>query len=373
MRISLDQARHFLMARHGLGDDIRWHGRSGILEWIRDAGCIQFDPIDICGRNADLVLQARIGGFRKGDLEALLYTERALLDGWDKNMSIYPAEDWPHFARKRNGALEAVRSREAVDAVRRHVLDEIERRGPLCSSDFDLNEKVEWYWAETQLSRAALERFYHQGALLVHHKVGTRKYYDLAERILPEGILSRSDPNPDKDAYLQWHLARRIRSVGLMWNRGSDAWLGIDGLDAAGRNRTFAGLEERGEILRVDVDGIPEPLYLHRDHAPLLDSVLETERLVFLAPLDNLMWDRNLIEALFGFQYRWEIYTPKDKRRYGYYVLPMVRRGRFVGRAEPVREQGKIVLRDVWWEQGERGHLRALNRTLGRFNTMMGE
>ncbi len=102
--LSKSQARWFLLLKHGLLEPYRFKGKRGALEYIRQAGCIQFDPVDVCGKNAELILHARVQGFKKSMLYALLYEDRALVDYPDKQLSIWPVEDWPYFARYRAAA-----------------------------------------------------------------------------------------------------------------------------------------------------------------------------------------------------------------------------------------------------------------------------
>ena len=135
-------------------------------------------------------------------------------------------------------------------------------------------------------------------------------------------------------------MERRVGAVGLLWNRPSDAFLGMQ-LKAAQRNRAFGELEAAGRLVPVRVQGLDPALYALAQDLPLLEAVRAGRkfepRTEFLAPLDAMLWDRKLIEALFGFAYRWEIYTPAEKRSYGHYVLPVLRGERFAGRIEAVR------------------------------------
>ena len=127
------------------------------------------------------------------------------------------------------------------------------------------------------------------------------------------------------------------------------------------RNASFDRLEKNGSISAVQVEGIRFPLYMLREDLPLLESVTAGQadtrsRLEFLAPLDPMLWDRKLIEAVWGFQYSWEIYTPAIKRKYGYYVLPMICGDRFVGRIEPKadRKNNTFTVQNIWLEPGVR-------------------
>ena len=201
-----------------------------------------------------------------------------------------------------------------------------------------------------------LEQLYTDGVLLIHHKSGSRKYYDLAEKHLPPDLLSAPNPCPDRASFTAWRVRRRIGAVGLLWNRRSDAWLGID-LSAEQREEAFARLEREGAVTAVRVEGLRFPLYLLSGDLPLMESVIagqadQAARLEFLAPLDPMLWDRKLVEALWDYRYSWEIYTPAAKRKYGYYVLPMLYGDRLIGRIEPKADKKTktLTVRNIWFE-----------------------
>ncbi len=356
--LTREQAKRYLLTYHGLLGDFRYEGKDGILSFITRVGSIQYDPLNVVGTNPELVLQSRIPGFHPSQLWELLYEDRELLDYWDKNMCIFPVEDWPFFSRYRaklRGWCDS--NPEAVDRVR----GEISERGVLCSGDLQYDEKVNWPWGPTRLSRAALEGMYHAGQLVIHHKTKTRKYYDFTERVLPQELYGLPDPFPSDEAYYEWHVLRRIGSVGMLWNRPSDAWLGIMDMKTAQRNGAFARLQQQEKIVEVNVDGIQPPLYLRSQDLGLLNQVLAGEpdhgdtdaRVSILAPLDNLLWDRNLIQQLFDFEYRWEVYKPAAERKYGYYVLPVLYGDNIVARFEPDKHRNRapLSIKGWWWEQ----------------------
>ncbi len=346
-----------MLFKHGLLGEYKFFGKQAVLDYITQAGCIQYDPIDVCGKNAELVLQSRVQGFTKQTLYDLLYVDRLLIDYFDKNLSIVPTSDWPYFSRYRVYYTQQGRSREKINEVCEQIMSAIRQRGPVSSSDLDFNDTVDWYWSHTKLSRAALETLYFRGDLVIHHKKGTVKAYDLAENCLPAHILQQSDPFQSEYDYLKWHVLRRIAAVSLLWNKASDAFLNIDGLNADMRNRIFADLLHEGMLCEVAVDGISVPLYCLSSDLALLTSVQGNpdiqKRCEFIAPLDNLLWDRKLIKALFGFEYKWEIYTPVAERKYGYYILPILYGNAFIGRIEAVNDKQEKCLRikNIWFEQ----------------------
>lgn len=349
------QARRFMLAQQGLWPPYAQPGKAGILAYIQRIGCIQFDPLNIVGRNPELVLQARIADFRPALLQELLYIDRQLLDGWDKNMSIYSVADWPYFRRGREAARRhSSPTRAAIQAVLPQIRTAIEERGPLSSLELHFDQTVDWAWAPTRLARAALESMYFWGELLIHHKVHTRKVYDFTHRHLPAELLAAADPNVTEEQYQDWYMLRRIGSMGLVANRSGEAWLGLE-LSSAQRQAALRRLLEQEQITEIRVEGLAVPCYLKSLDQSYLEQGLHTDgspQAVIMAPLDNLLWDRRLMQELFDFTYRWEVYKPGAERRYGYYVLPVLYGDRFIARFEPGRDKqsGALVIKQWWWE-----------------------
>jgi len=359
IHITNQQARQFLLLKHGLIGEHKFIGKQGALDFIRQTGCIQFDPVDLCGKNAEITLGSRVKGFKKDMLGELLYKDRALFDYPDKQLSIIPIEYWPYFARLRQAARDNLSRHpeigEHIDAFRTYIKE----NGAICSDDIKIDGTTTWWsainWsAGGKMSRSVLEQMYSSGDLAVHHKKGARRYYDLAERHFPSELLNTSDPLPDDFAHQKWCILRRIGATGLLWNRNSDAFIGVWGLTADARSKAFEELLNEGEISKIIVEG--GKFYILSRDIPLMNKVLENPplrpRCAFIAPLDPLMWDRKLIKAIFDFHYSWEIYTPPQKRKYGAYVLPIIFGENFIGRIEAVceRKTKTLVIKNIWYE-----------------------
>ncbi|MBR0385231.1 MAG: winged helix DNA-binding domain-containing protein, partial [Erysipelotrichaceae bacterium] len=258
LTISKDTARRFLLMKQGLFGAYVFAGKQGAYDYIRQSGCIQYDPVDAYGKNAELSLQSRVKGFKKRDLHNLLYRDRKLFDYPDKEISIIPMEDWPYFERYRAICRENGKKFEGLAEYEQQALDYIRRKGAVSSSSIQLEGEVYWYssihWSgdwnggKTKAARSVLEQLYTTGDLIIHHKDGSRKYYDLAERYVPDEYLHAEDPLKDDYEHFKWRIKRRIGAVGLLWNRNSTAFLGIRGLNNEIRNRIFAELLETGEI-----------------------------------------------------------------------------------------------------------------------------
>jgi uncharacterized protein YcaQ len=366
-----EQARRFLLLKHGLIGGYKFSGKQGVLDFVRQAGCIQFDPIDVCGKNPELVLQSRVNGFTKSWLYSLLYEERKLLDYFDKNLSIIATADWPYFWRYREAHQSGGRSHGEVNAVCDEIKNIIRQRGAVSSTDIGFNDTVNWYWSDTRLSRAALETMYFRGDLVVHHKKGTVKYYDLTENCIDSGLLKTPKPYPDELDYQKWHVLRRIGAVGLLWDKPSDAWLNIRGLKSDGRNEIFRQLLAEAKVLEITVADTKVKLYCLSTDRDIIETVRKESRLKarceLIAPLDNMLWDRRLIRVLFDFEYKWEIYTPKAQRKYGYYVLPLLYGDRFIGRVEAIceRKTKTLLLKNIWYEK-DVGKTKRLQTAIGQ-------
>ena len=379
------QARQFILLKHGLLGAHKFIGKQGALEFVRQAGCIQFDPVDSCGKNAELTLQSRVKNFTKQTLSELLYTDRSLVDFPDKNLSIFPTEDWPYFQRYRQAAKDGGRNFPELEELEKQAIEYIRINGAVSSDDLPIQGSIHWHssihWSgvwngNTNAARAVLEQLYSTGVLIIHHKNGSRKYYDLADKYLPAQLLDSPDPLPDDFAHKKWRVLRRIGAVGLLWNRPSDARLNIWDMKSLERIQIFKELLSEGKILAVQVEGISAELYCRAEDHPLLETVLENRdykpRCEFLAPLDCFLWDRKLIKALFDFEYSWEIYTPAPKRKYGFYVLPILYGDRFAGRIEAVCQSktNVLLIKNIWYEDGVRQTkklLSEIDKTLKRF------
>jgi len=375
--ISAAVARRYLAIHHLLAPPRALpSGRAGILAVFDRLGSIQFDPIEIAGRNHDLVLLARVAGYEREMTDRLLYEERALFETYNKGLSLVPTADLPWY----RVAWDRARVRHDEDAFATHsdlvdeLLTRIRESGPMSSIDLEPRAAIDWYWRPTNQIRAILEALAESGILGLSRRDGNRRVYDLAERLFPAELLARAVPTRER---FRHKLLSRFRAHGLLGTSGSaEIWLGTsprlaigdeDGLalQAKGRRELHAGLVADGSIVPVNVDGLRGVRHVPAD---ALDQLDQAEREVssgsspggvepgvaFLAALDPLVWDRDLLRSLYDFDYVWEVYVPAPKRRWGYYVLPILFGDRLVGRIEPriERKTGELRIAGLWWEDG---------------------
>lgn len=360
MKITKEQAQKFLMTYHGLLGKYRYSGKNGVLSFINHIKSIQFDPIDVCGRSSEIVLQSRVKNFKKEMLFDLLYKERKLVDYFDKCLCIFPARDFPFFKGRMMYYYKTEFSPDILESIDEEIKKLILEKGAFSSKDLSASQKINWFWQKkTHLSKAVIEHLYYNCVLGISFKKGNIKYYDFIENCIDKDNLEPHIFISDRERF-KWHVYRRICSVGLIWNKGSDVWLNIGNLNAKERSLAFEELLADKLIKKVIVDNINTPLYYPAKSEFIFDGILENikaqKRCEFIAPLDSLIWDRKFIKALFGFDYKWEIYTPKEKRQFGYYILPIIYGHNFIGRIEIIcdRKKSTLSVKNIWFEEGIR-------------------
>jgi uncharacterized protein YcaQ len=322
MTHSLEQLRRIAVHAQLLDGSAR-----DVLSTVRRLGFLQMDPITAVTTPQELVLWSRLGEHDRGELDRLLWKDRKLVE-WDA--FIYPIEDLPilkaRMARRdRPMDLRVIKWIKENASFRRYVLKELEQRGPLLSRDIEdhkpLKRERHTWWGERKMG-LMLGVLNMRGEVAVVGRRGKQRVWDLAERWYPE-----VDALPLRDA-LRIIEEQQFRSLGVKFFRGKFS-------------------------THPDADDSPVPL-----------------RTTFLSPFDRLIHDRARAEALWGFYYRLEMYVPAAKREYGYYVLPILRGDKVVGRIEPVHDRKAGVLRvnGTWWEQGVKpASLRKPLQELARF------
>ncbi len=361
----------------------------GLREAVRRIGSIQADPLNVVGRSQDLAALSRVDGYRPDLLERALYRERTMFE-WGGNLQIRPIEEFPYLLPKirtadyqgRRAAFQRSHAR-LIARVRR----EVEVRGPLGSRDLSGGERVSSYRARRETG-LALYHLWWRGDLMIHSRDGGDRKYDLTERLVPARFL-RSPP----DAECERHLFRRGM---LLYGLASASELlavrrtsSLRPVPARGLRRWVEGAEKDGRLIRVKVRGWRGPSWVDAEDAAFLETLAEggtpgpwtpiststTAEVVFLAPLD-IVSARGRSKRIFGFDYRWEVYKPPSRRRWGYYVLPILLGDRLVGRIEPQVDPatGNLVVGRVWWEDGiEPASLVApMTRGLRRLATYLG-
>ena len=341
LNLSKGGARRLLASYHFTPTDV-----AGVFDRL---GSVQYDPLKPVGRNHDLALGARVPNYRVDDWERAAYRDRLIYDAWDKQACLVPVSDWPHrrlyHAHFHTRWSERVLTShaEAVAAT----LFELRERGPLSSLEFSDQAHVEdWRgsWYGPKLVKHILRALWDTGQIVTHHRVAGRHYYSLPEEVIPEAYLHA---RPAEGESLRLLILRRHQTTGLL-RPNADAALWSLPVKSAQRKALLADLVDEGALVKVEAEGtifhaLPETLsWLER---PL------PKRMMFLAPLDSLLWDRKAVKHLFDFDYVWEVYKPEAQRTWGYYVLPVFYKDRLVARLDSRLIGTTWHLYAWWWEE----------------------
>ena len=352
VRLSLGDARALLLAAQGLDRrPDRPPDKAAVLEAIRRMGALQIDTIHVVARSPYLVLWSRLGHYEPRWLDELL-AEGALFEYWSHAACFLPIEHYPlyrhrmlAFGRRRATAAAWIEAhRDDMDRVLAHV----RAHGPVRSLDFARpagHGAGWWNWTPT---KRALEMLHSTGELMIARRQSFQRVYDLRERVLPPWI----DPRPIDEATARRRLALlAVRALGVVRAR----WLAdYFRTDRRGNDALLATLADEGALIPARVEGWSDPAYVHPDHAALVADPPRPTLTTLLSPFDPLVWDRARARELFGFDYAIECYTPAARRRYGYFTLPILRRGQLVGRldAKAHRRERRFVVRALHLEPG---------------------
>ena len=348
--LSRAEARRLLVSHLGLNRTLG-RGAAGTRAVLERLRCIQLDPLDVIGTNADLVVMARVDNVARGDVWRHLFPKYAF-EHFAKERCILPASAFPRYRQQghlaqtvwwRHGERERRVSADVLNAV----LEEVRTRGPITAAeltDHGLVEPMEWSgWKSTgKATTMALEMLWTQCEVVVSGRTGSgAKLYDIPARALGRLGAAKGD-------FTTWAVRERAHAAGLLTRAGGAMW------SMLGKVRTSPLIDEMvaaGHLLEVSIEyssrrylAVPEFLQKRR--------VTYDDRIRILGPLDPLIWDRELVRHVFDFDYVWEVYKPAGQRRWGWYVCPLLHRDRLIGRLEARVEKGALVVKRLWLEEG---------------------
>ncbi|HAH05815.1 MAG TPA: hypothetical protein DCM05_04685 [Elusimicrobia bacterium] len=339
MTLSLRQARRLVLEAQGLCGPVLGKGRAGALAALERLGYVQIDTISVVERAHHHTLWARVPGYVPAMLDALL-REGAAFEYWSHAAAVLPMRDYRFSLPRKLAFRKGRRHWHRRDSrARAWVLDRIRAEGALRSADFEPPRgRKPGPWFEWKPAKVALEQLFQEGLLMVAGRTGFQKLYDLTERVLPPGVDARE---PDAREAARHLVLSGLRAHGP----ASEAELCYQrrGVRRAVR-AALRELEEAGEVLRVRIEGRGEEDFI-------LKAALETPpadpggRVRILSPFDNLVIQRRRLERLFGFGYQIECYLPAEKRRYGYFCLPVLRGESLVGMLDAKADRGTRTLR----------------------------
>ncbi|WP_300033407.1 crosslink repair DNA glycosylase YcaQ family protein [uncultured Roseobacter sp.] len=387
LTLSNSEARRLFLDRHALAENPAGEARGpALLDMIRRLGFVQLDSINTVARAHDLILFSRRPRYRPKHLKTLYEKDRALFEHWTHDAAVIPMEYYAWWQLRRERDAEYLRSRwregrrDGYETRFQPVLDQIRAQGPLCSSDVGADEKRgSGGWWDWHPSKTALEYLWRSGALCVVGRDGFRKRYDLTERMIDEALCRPLQSPEDTARTIDWCCSGALDRLGFATPAELAAfWDHIKLAEARDwcTNELAAGRLQPVRITGADGavrDCLARPGI---GDDPALNTP-PTARLRVLSPFDPALRDRKRAERLFGFDYRIEIFVPEAKRRYGYYVFPVLEGDRLVGRVDmkAFRDRDELVVRAIWPERGIRwgkGRTQAFESELSRLIRLAG-
>lgn len=354
-------ARRLFLDRHALIEPPSGPAKGEeLLALIRRLGFVQVDSINTVERAHHMILWSRRQSYRPGNLARLLERDRTLFEHWTHDASVIPTEFFAHwklrFARDADGIRARWTTWQGADFHDKiqDVLSHVRSGGPCGSGDVGHDEtRGKGGWWDWHPSKTALEYLWRSGALSVCQRRNFAKVYDLTERVHPE---AHAAPAPREAETIDWACNAALDRLGFATSGELAAFW--DTVRPEEAKDWCAAALRRGEIVEIAVEGMdgkPRKCVARPD---VLDAAAEVgeppNRIRILSPFDPALRDRNRTERLFGFFYRIEVFVPEPKRRYGYYVFPVMERDRIIGRldAKAARAEGRLAVRAFWPEPG---------------------
>ncbi|MCY1020269.1 DNA glycosylase AlkZ-like family protein [Pyxidicoccus sp. MSG2] len=359
-----DEARRYLVGQLGLTRPALPPGARGVRALLKALRCIQLDPLDVIGTNADLVALARVDGLVRGDVYRHLMPGHAF-EHFAKERCLLPVSAFPYYRERAAQApwwrLEE-RLKRVPEAVLDAVLKEVEELGPASAktlTDHGPVVPLDWSgWKGTGRATAmALEVLWTRCQVVVCGRAPGGKVYDVPRRALP-----RLADAPVDETFGRWALVERVEAAGLLSRVTGPHWSTLTDVRTSPLPDT---LVKEGVLEEVMVPGSPRR-YLAPRGFRARDFPEPDERMRILGPLDPVLWDRGLVRLAFGFDYVWEVYKPAAQRQWGWYVCPLLHKGALVGRLEARVREDTLHVDNLWREKGVKLDDAALDAALAR-------
>ncbi len=353
-------------------------GKADLLAAIRLIHNLQIDTISVVARAHQHILWSRLGSYQTNWLEQL-HAEGQLFEYFAHAVCLLPIEDYPLFRalmRKRFVGWDNIREWGEKNAdTLDQILAHIHQNGAVRSSDFESKESRGKWW-DWKLEKVALEHLYYRGDLMIARRDSFQRVYDLRERVLPSWDDAQT---PEYHAAVLELIRKAIKALGVANTTWAANYFYVKKTEAA---EAIDQLLAEGSIFPVSIEGIKGgPFFIHGENEPLLHEALAGQlpatHTTILSPFDPLISDRGRARDLFDFDYSIECYTPAPKRKYGYFVLPILHQGQLVGRldAKAWRKEGRLQVINLYLEPGVRvnaGLTKALAKTLRDYANWQG-
>lgn len=373
IQVTKDQARNFFLHKQLLSRAKLAKGTKGVLQVIQKLGYVQIDTINVIERSHHVVLFTRCPDYQTSYLDKL-YAEKQLFEYWAHEASYIPMSDFQYYLpvmKRLTKKYAFIRNwiREHRPLMRR-VKQRVTREGPLSARDFkDVQNRKRGTWWDWKPAKTALEMLFWQGDLMIKERNNFERVYDLTKRVIPTDV---NQTYPTTDEENEFFIRRALGALGIATIQDINRYFTVSSrLDAM-----LQKMQMTGEIIELRIKGLKRKYYcLAEDSTRLRRSKADSNNFVrLLSPFDNAIILRDRTNALFDFTYALECYTPRKKRKYGYFCLPILWRNELVGRIDPKadRQKSTLIINNLHIEKDvadKRKFMRALSAALQTFAT----
>ena len=325
--------------------------------FVEDVGGLQLDSINVLDRAHYLTVWSRFGPYDRAWLDRLVYRRRLLFEYWAHAACLVPTSTMPWWRR----AMLDYRSRHTGWSgwLRRNgkvlstVTAAVHANGPMGNADFEGRRPAGGGWWSWRPVQHALHHLWMTGALTIHSRQHFQKRYDLLERAMPDALAIEQ---VSSEEFQRWHVERSLRAMGAATELDLARYLTFPRFKPRARRAALRSMLEQGEITEIEIEGAPGRWLALTNDLPALARAgrapAPSVGTTLLSPFDSLMWHRDRVARLFGFDYRIEVYTPGPKRVHGYYTLPILHHGHLIGRvdAKSHRAERRLEVRHVHFE-----------------------
>lgn len=371
IQITKDQARNFFLQKQLLTNTKLAKGKKGAFQVIEKLGYVQIDTINVIERSHHVVLFTRCPDYQTSYLDKL-HAEKKLFEYWAHEASYIPMSDFRYYLpvmKRLTKKYAFIRNWiQKHRALMRRVKHRIIQEGPLSARDFkDVKNRKRGTWWDWKPAKTALEMLFWQGDLMIKTRHNFQRVYDLTERVIPPDV---DQTHPTEDEENKFFIKRALGALGVATIQDSNRYFTVS-------SRLDTHLEKMrtaGEILEVSIKGLKRKYYC------LADDILRLQRckkitdnnVRFLSPFDNAIILRDRTKGVFDFKYALECYTPRNKRKYGYFCLPILWCSELVGRIDlkADRHKNTLIVNNLYIEKDVREKkkfMRALSAALHTF------
>ncbi|MEO8211392.1 MAG: crosslink repair DNA glycosylase YcaQ family protein [bacterium] len=372
-KLTPEEARFIFISSQSLTENKSAKDKIQLQKIIEQIGYVQIDTISIVERSHHHVLWSRMNSYQRSMLDELVEYDKTIFEYWGHAAAYLPIKDYRYsLIRKNNYSKKYKTWGKANKKTFKYVYDRIKSEGALQSKDFeDTRSKSDGWW-DWKPSKDALDFLFHKGELMIAKRKGFQKVYDLTERVLH----ANTDTTfPTEKEFYQHLIFNSIKANGLVTDREITY---LRNYDRKIFSKVVIELLETKNIFKVCIKGFEnENYFTNQTKLELLNERKKHSDIHILSPFDNLVIQRKRLKAFFGFDYQIECYLPEEKRKFGYFCMPVLYGDKIIGKfdAKASRQSKTFIVKKIFWEEKiklNENMMKKLGKKLNKFARFTG-